>query len=148
MRRHIPGLHSGHPDLVSNLDGLFLVRVDRASYRWHPQKPFLSIRFSILEPASCEALAFSGRLYCTDRALWKLRWFLQSFAYDPDLLTRDQVDEKALLKLRGVVRTSFTSLNGHSYQNLDAFAPEAEWEALSCANENQSETQRSSQDGL
>jgi len=34
MRRHLPGLHSGHPDLVSNLEGLFLVRVERASYRW------------------------------------------------------------------------------------------------------------------
>ena len=31
MRRHIPGLHSGQQDLVSNLDGLFLVRVERAS---------------------------------------------------------------------------------------------------------------------
>jgi hypothetical protein len=28
------------------------------------------------------------------------------------------VDEKALRNLRGVVRTSFTQLNGHSYQNL------------------------------
>ena len=31
MRRHIPGLHSGQQDLVSNLDGLFLVRVERVS---------------------------------------------------------------------------------------------------------------------
>ena len=59
-------------------------------------------------------------------------WFLQDFGYDTELLTRDQVDEKALLNLRGVVRTSFTNLNGHSYQNLDAFAPAAEWEGLSC----------------
>ena len=132
MRRHIPGLHSGQQDLVSNLDGLFLVRVERASYRWHPQKPFFALRFGILEPTSHEALSFSGRLYCTDRALWKLRWFLHDFGYDTELLTRDQVDEKALLNLRGVIRTSFTSLNGHSYQNLDAFAPAAEWEALSC----------------
>ena len=28
--------------------GLFLVRVERASYRWHPQKPFLELRFLIL----------------------------------------------------------------------------------------------------
>src|SRR3974377_218976 len=108
MRRHLPGLHSGHPDLVSNLEGLFLVRVEQASYRWHPQKPFLSLRFSILEPASYEAL-FTGRLYCTERALWKLSWFLRDFGYDAELLTRDQIDEKALLRLRGVVRTSFTS---------------------------------------
>jgi hypothetical protein len=132
MRRHLPGLHSGHPDLVSNLEGLFLVRVERASYRWHPQKPFLSLRFSILEPASHEALSFTGRLYCTERVLWKLSWFLRDFGYDAELLTRDQIDEK-------VVRTSFTSLNGHSYQNLDAFAPKAEWEALSCTNSNPTE---------
>ena len=96
MRRHIPGLHSGQQDLVSNLDGLFLVRVERASYRWHPQKPFFALRFGILEPTSHEALSFSGRLYCTERALWKLRWFLHDFGYDTELLTRDQVDEKAL----------------------------------------------------
>jgi hypothetical protein len=85
MRRHIPGLHSGQHDLVSNLDGLFLVRVERASYRWHPQKPFFALRFGILEPTSHEALSFSGRLYCTDRALWKLRWFLHDFGYDAEL---------------------------------------------------------------
>jgi hypothetical protein len=94
MRRHIPGLHSGHSDLVSNLEGLFLVRIERASYRWHPQKPFLAVRFSILEPVSFEALCFSGRLYCTERALWKLTWFLRDFGYDTELFSRDQVDEK------------------------------------------------------
>ena len=47
-----------------------------------------------------------GRLYCTERALWKLNWFLRDFGYDPELFSRDQVDEKALLNLRGVVRTS------------------------------------------
>ena len=139
MRRHIPGLHSGQQDLVSNLDGLFLVRVERASYRWHPQKPFLALRFGILEPTSFEAICFSGRLYCTERALWKLSWFLRDFGYDTELLNRDQIDEKVLLNLRGVVRTTFTNLNGHSYQNLDAFAPAAEWEVLSCASSNQGE---------
>jgi hypothetical protein len=140
MRRHIPGLHSGHSDLVSNLDGLFLVRIERASYRWHPQKPFLSLRFRILEPASFEALSFSGRLYCTERALWKLGWFLRDFGYDTELLNRDQVDEKALLNLRGVIRTTFANLNGNSYQNLVSFAPASEWEALSCTVGNQGES--------
>ncbi len=146
MRRHLPGLHSGHPDLVSNLDGLFLVRIERAWYRWHPQKPFLSVRFTILEPASFEALSFSGRLYCTERALWKLRWFLQDFGYDTELLTRDQVDEKALLNLRGVVRTTFTNLNGHSYQNLVSFAPASEWEELSCTVSKQGESESTHDD--
>jgi hypothetical protein len=75
-------------------------------------------------------VSFSGRLYCTERALWKLNWFLHDFAYDADLLSRDQIDEKALPGLRGVVRTTFTTLNGHTYQNLDGFAPVGEWEVL------------------
>lgn len=133
MRRHIPGLHSRQQDPESELDGLFLVRVAKASYRWHPQKPFLELGFFVLEPKAFEARSFSGRLYCTDRALWKLNWFLRDFGYDSELLGRDQVDEKSLLSLLGIVRTSHTTLNGRSYQNLDAFAPAAEWEAVSSA---------------
>ena len=131
MRRYIPGLHSRQQTIESNLDGLFLVRVDKAFYRWHPQKPFLALRFVVLEPKLFESQSFSGRLYCTERALWKLDWFLRDFEYDRELLDRDQIDEKALLGLRGVVRTSQTTFNGRSYQNLDAFAPKEEWEALS-----------------
>jgi hypothetical protein len=133
MRRHIPGLHSKQQDLEGNLDGLFLVRVERAAYRWHRQKPFLALQFVVLEPKSIESRSFSGQLYCTERALWKLTWFLTDFGYDTELLNRDQVDEKSVLNLRGVVRTSHTTVNGCSYQNLDAFAPAGEWETLSCA---------------
>ena len=138
MRRHIPGLHSRQQTIESNLDGLFLVRVDKAFYRWHPQKPFLALRFVVLEPKLFEAQSFSGRLYCTERALWKLDWFLRDFEYDRELLSRDQIDEKALLGLRGVLRTSHTALNGRSYQNLDAFAPAAEWEERSSESINES----------
>ncbi len=119
MRRHIPGLHSKRQSVDINLDGLFLVRVDKASYRWHPQKPFLALRFVVLEPSLFESQSFSGRLYCTERALWKLDWFLRDFEYDRELLDRDQIDEKALQGLRGVIRTSQTMLNGRSYQNLE-----------------------------
>jgi hypothetical protein len=132
MKRHIPGLHSrqqGHENL---LEGLFLVRVDSASYRWHPQKPFLSLRFVILEAEWFAGQSLASRLYCTERALWKLNWFLRDFGYDLDLLRQDQVDEKVLVNLRGVVRTSQVTLNGRSFQNLEAFAPAAEWEELSC----------------
>jgi len=48
------------------------------------------------------------------------------------LLSRDQIDEKALLGLCGVVRTSHTAVNGRSYQNLDAFAPAIEWDGRVC----------------
>ena len=132
MKRHIPGLHSTRQERDSLLEGLFLVRVEGASYRWHPQKPFLSLRFSVLEPLSLAGRSISGRLYCTERALWKLNWFLRDFGYDPDLLGRDEVDEKALLTLQGVLRISHVTLNGRSFQNLEAFAPASEWEELSC----------------
>ncbi len=76
---------------------------------------------------------FSGRLYSTERALWKLNWFLRDFSYDMDLLSQDQIDEKALINLRGVVRTTHVTLNGRTFQNLEAFAPAANWEELSCS---------------
>ena len=146
MRRRIPGLHSEQQDVINNLEGFFLVRVERASYRWHPQKPFLTLRFAILEPTSAEARSFSGRIYCSERALRKLYWFLRDFNYDSDLLNRDQIDEKALLNLRGVVRTTFTRVNGHSHQNLEAFAPAAEWDALPHSNENHAAPERRADD--
>ena len=129
MSRHIPGLHSRG----QTLEGLFLVRIDKASYRLHPQKPFLALQFAVLEPIFFESQSFDGRLYCTRRALWKLEWFLRDFGYDAELLDRDQVDEKALLGLRGVIRTSQTIVNGRSYQNLDSFAPLEDWPTLTSA---------------
>ena len=132
MKRHIPGLHSRQQDRDNLLEGLLLVRVDAASYRWHPQKPFLTVRFAVLGPEPLAGRSLSGRLHCTERALWKQNWFLRDFGYDSDLLSRDQVDEKALINLRGVVRTSHVTLNGRSFQDLEAFAPAVEWEELSC----------------
>jgi hypothetical protein len=87
----------------------------------------------VLEPQSLAGRSIAGRLYCSQRALWKLNWFLRDFGYDQDLLSRDEVDEKALLQLQGVLRTSQVTLNGRSFQNLEAFAPGSEWEELSCA---------------
>jgi len=100
-------------------------------YIWHPQKPFFALRFAILEPKEFAGKTISGRLYCTPKALWKLSWFLREFGYDVDLLGRDEVDEKALPGLRGIVRVSRTTLNGRSFPNFDGFAPAGEWEELS-----------------
>ena len=61
MRRQIPGLHSNQQDPEGSLDGLFLVRVERAAYRWHRQKSFLELRFIVLEPkASLRAPSLDG----------------------------------------------------------------------------------------
>ena len=44
---------------------------------------------------------------------------------------RDEVDEKKLLDLRGIVRISHTTLNGRCFLNLGGFAPASEWDELS-----------------
>ena len=73
----------------------------------------------------------SGRIYCTQKSLWKLNWFLRDFGYDTDLLGRDEVDEKALLGLTGVLHTTRKTLAGRSFVNLEGFAPATEWEFIS-----------------
>jgi hypothetical protein len=131
MKRHIPGLHGETHNSEAILEGVFLVRVDRTFYRWHPQRPFYVLRLAILEPRGHQGRSLNGRLYCTPKALWKLHWFLRDFGYDPDLMGRDEVDEKALLGLRGIVRISRTTLNGRCFLNLGGFAPASEWDELS-----------------
>jgi len=130
MKRQIPGLHT-ESNADDFLEGLFLVRVNHVNYKWHPQKPCYVIRFVVLEPEEFRSRHISGRLYCTPKALWRLNWFLRDFGYDTDLLGRDEVDERTLVGLKGVVRTSQKRLAGRSFQNLDGFAPTAEWEDLS-----------------
>ena len=133
MKRQFPGLHAESRNGDGLLEGVFLVRVDRAFYRQDTQKPFFALRFTVLEPKDYLARTISGRLYCTPKALWKLNWFLRDFGYDTDLLGRDEVDERSLLGLTGVVRTSRRALQGRSFLNLEAFAPAGEWEGLSAA---------------
>jgi len=132
MTRRFPGLHE--TSLPAEIpDGLYLVQVDRVQYRWHAQKPYYSIRLAVLEPKGWAGASLTGRLYCTERALWKLSWFLRDFGYDAELLGRDELDERALVKLRGVVKVSHRVVNGASLLNLDGFAPAAQWEDLSAA---------------
>jgi hypothetical protein len=132
MRRRFVGLQETASE-NEIADGIFLVRVDKTEYRWHAQKPFYILRLSILEPQELAGRRISGRLYCTSKALWKLGWFLRDFLYDPDLLGSEEVDEKAVFGLRGVVKITHTTLNGRSLLNLDGFAPASQWEELSAA---------------
>ena len=130
MMRRIPGLCSAAPRHGDSLEGIFLVRVDRVFYRWHPLRPFFVFRLAILEPTQHQGRLLSGRLYCTPKALWKLSWFLRDFRYDTDLLGREEIDDRAVIGLRGVVRISRTTLNGRCYPNLEGFAPAEDWEEL------------------
>jgi hypothetical protein len=131
MKRQISGLHLQSPNGQGIPEGLFLARVERASYRYHSQKPYYTLRFAILEPKELEGQSFSGRLYCTEKALWKLSWFLRDFSYDSELLDRDEIDDQAIVGLQGVAKVSHTTFNGRSYLNLDGFAPAHQWEELS-----------------
>ena len=134
MKRRIQGLHEADRSAAGEIpDGLFLVRVDQAHYRWHAQKPYYLLRFSILEPKQMAGRCITGRVYCTPKALWKLSWFLRDFGYDAEMLRRDEVDEKALVGLCGVVKISHAIRNGTSLLNLDGFAPASQWEELSAA---------------
>jgi hypothetical protein len=134
MKRRIQGLRATASNGQNDVpDGVFLVRVDCAQYRWHQQKPFYLLRLTVLEPRELAGRVVSGRLYCTAKALWKLGWFLRDFLYDPDLLSSEEVDEKALSGLRGVVKISHTTVNGTHLLNFDGFAPASQWEELSSA---------------
>ena len=132
MKRRVHGLAETARDSRPEIpDGIFLVRVDGAQFRWHAQKPFYVLRLSILKPNTLAGQSIIGRLYCTQKAMWKLGWFLRDFLYDPELFAHEQVDETALPGLRGVVKISHTVLHGISLINLDGFAPASQWEELS-----------------
>jgi hypothetical protein len=134
VKRRIQGLHEADLSSKSNVrDGLLLVRVERAQYRWDSRKPFNLLRFSILEPKELTGHSVAGRLYCTPRALWKLNWFLRDFGYDADLLGHDEIDDKNLVGLQGVIKISHVVMNGAALLNLDGFAPASQWEELSRA---------------
>ena len=131
MKRRFEGLASTAQAKAEVPDGMFLVRVDQVRYAKERQKPFYILRFSVLEPQQLAGRTFSGRLYCSPKALWKFSWFLRDFGYDSELLGRDEVEEKNLIGLRGVVKLSHTVVNGRTLVNLDAFAPAGAWESLS-----------------
>jgi len=134
MRRYFESLRPSDRSAIDSVpDGLFLVRVDRAQYRWHVQKPYYLICLAVLEPKHLVGCLITGRLYCTLRAMWKLSWFLRDFGYDTELLGKDEVDDKALVGLRRVVKISHAIVHGISVLNFEGFAPAARWEELSPA---------------
>jgi len=84
MKRKVPGLAETARDARPEIpDGVFLVRVDGARFHWHARKPFYVLRLSVIEPLAVAGQPIVGRLYCTQKAMWKLGWFLRDFLYDP-----------------------------------------------------------------
>ena len=135
MKRQIAGLHAADRDAAYQIpDGLFLVRVQKACFRREAQKPYYTVTLAILEPYRFADRAISSRLYCSPKALWKLNWFLRDFGYDADSLGRDEVDERQIVGLKGVVKISQIVFNGNSLLRFDGFASASRWEELSPAN--------------
>jgi hypothetical protein len=131
MKRYMSGLNQASACASDGLtDGLFLVRVERIQYRWHRQKPFYAIQFSVVEAAPVAGNRLAARLSCNSKNLWKLNWFLRDFGYDPELLERNEIDDKSLVGLCGVVKISHSVINGTAVVDLDSFAPASHWEKL------------------
>ena len=144
MKRQITGLHEADRCAADQVpDGLFLVQVQKALFRRQAQKPYYTLGLVILEPRRFADHVISSRLYCNPKALWKLNWFLRDFSYDAELLGRDEIDDKSLVGLCGVIKISHVVVNGTSLLNLDGFAPASRWEELSaslpCSTTNTSE---------
>jgi len=132
MKRHIAGIQAANREPVP--DGVFLVRVQRMQFRNQGSKPYYTLALSVLEPRRFSGQAFSSRIYCNSRALWKLSWFLRDFGYDAELLDRDEVDERQIIGLRGIVKISHVVYDGIPLVRFDGFAPASRWEELSPAN--------------
>ena len=120
MKRHILGLSDRHDQPG---DGTYLVRVEHARYHWHKLKPYYAMQFIVTAPAEYAGQIIRTRLYANVKALWKLNWFLRDFGYNPDLLGADELDEKALVGLQGVVNISRRTVQGREWLNVDGFAP-------------------------
>ena len=129
MRRQIQGLSSSA--LGQDIpDGVYLVKVQKAHYRWHKLKPSYELHFFVLQPEAFAGASIVARLFCSAKALWKFAWFLRDFRYSQELLDRDEIDARALIGLQGVLQISNQVVNGRIVVNLNAFAPAADWEHL------------------
>ena len=56
---------------------------------------------------------------------------MRDFGYDAELLGKNEIDDKALIDLWGVVKISQVAIHRISVLNFDGFAPAARWEELS-----------------
>ena len=129
MRRLLQGL-SRSATQSEVADGLYLVRVQRAHYRWHKLRPSYELNFYVLEPKACVGGAITASLSCTPKSLWKFAWFLRDFRYSQELLEQDEIDIRALFGLQGVIQVAHEMVNGRSEVILKAFAPASDWPHL------------------
>ncbi len=127
MRRRIVGLSASGPSEMEVPDGRYLARITRAQHKYEKRQPSYVISFEVMEPASFSRYAFASRISCDRKTMWRLNWFLRDFGYDTHLLENDEVDERALQGLIGVVWISYQNSSGRRVLRLDGFAPAERW---------------------
>ena len=129
MRTKIQGLN--HPsERVPLVEGWYRARVVRFEPAGHAAKPCRAATFLILEPMPYAGRHVRTRLYCHDRALWKLRWFLSDFGYDAELLAAEELDDRRVTGLEGIIRLAYWGSDGHRRLDVEGFAPTERWAEL------------------
>jgi hypothetical protein len=134
MKKAFPGLSNGSISSQLVPAGLYLARVRQSTLRSRGEKPYLQVELEVLEPTAVSGRTIRTRLYCTPKALWKVQWFLRDFGYaqaplvaDEAPLVADEIDDKGLRNLSGVIKVSHHDINGRTWVNLDGFSPAASW---------------------
>jgi hypothetical protein len=130
MRTKIQGL-SQVSERSPLVEGLYRARVVHFEPPGHAAKPCRRVTFLILDPPQYAGRYVRTRLYCHERALWKLRWFLNDFNYDTELLAADELDDRRVVGLEGVIRLAYWGNDGHRRLDVQGFAPSERWGELS-----------------
>jgi hypothetical protein len=130
MRIRIQGLNQPS-ERVPLVEGMYRARVVRFEPAGHAPNPCRAVTFLILEPAGYAGRHVRTRLYCHQRALWKLRWFLSDFRYDTELMAAEELDDRRVVGLEGVIRLAQWGADGHKRLDVQGFAPSERWEELS-----------------
>jgi hypothetical protein len=130
MRAKIQGL-SQVSERVPLAEGLYRARVVRFEFAKHSPKPCRTATFVILDPSHYLGRHVRTRLYLHERALWKLRWFLLDFGYDSELFNADELDDRRVLGLEGVIRLAYWGTDGQKRLDVEGFAPVSRWDELS-----------------
>jgi hypothetical protein len=130
MRAKIQGL-SQVSERLRLVEGLYRARVVRFEFARHTAKPCRAATFLILDPPQYAGRYIRSRLYLHERALWKLRWFLIDFGYDSELFNADELDDRQVMGLEGVIRLAYWGADGQRRLDIEGFAPISRWEELS-----------------
>jgi hypothetical protein len=81
----------------------------------------------IWEPPAYAGRQVRTRLYGHERALGKLRWFLNDFGYDSELMAAEELDDRQVVGREGVIRLAPWGADGHPRLDVPGFAPGERW---------------------